>query len=107
MSAKMKTPFTLSIVTPRAGAVQGCQQLPNLSRAGGEIQRGGSRSYLKACRRMAAPLLHQIITNGFASLAPFQSECDEQPDAALSPLPSWERTRVRVNRNIKIMRTRY
>ena len=36
-----------------------------------------------------------------------QLEYDEQADADLSPLPSWERARVRVNRNIKTILTWY
>ena len=36
-----------------------------------------------------------------------QLEYDEQADADLSPLPSRERARVRVNRNIKTMLTWY
>ena len=39
------------------------------------------------------------------SLVLSQLEYDEQADADLPPLPSWERARVRVNRNIKTMLT--
>ena len=56
--------------------------------------------------------LKDLMNSPLLSLGPYplvlsQLEYDEQADAALSPLPSWERARVRVKFSIKTMLTRY
>ena len=67
-----------------------------------------------ACRALDQPRALAVYSIALlaAAVAPSGAstqslEYDEQADADLSPLPSWERARVRVNRNIKTILTWY